>query len=338
VDRYPDGVPSLPGDLRCGRLVLPRPGRASHGCEPATTAEYSPFRTSHPTFTQTQTLTPSPTFTPIEIFTPDPIETPTARSNSSLDQPQGRIIYICQIFSDGNRNQICVINADGTGQKRISTDDNEDYLYAGLAPDGQKVLYAGRTGQVYQIFEMNVDGSDVKQLTDNTYGSYDADASPDGRSIVYVKNVNASDQSNAIWIMDRDGNNQHQVFGPPDGIGWDPSWSPNGQQILFMRDITTSYQLFVIEKEGSNPQQITNIKLLRGRSDWSPDDHTIVTYAGDAWRREIYLMNRDGTNLRQISHGGNSQGPSFSPDGHWIAFTAYFDKMGNNNGMARILG
>jgi Tol biopolymer transport system component len=44
-------------------------------------------------------------------------------------------------------------------------------------------------------------------------------------------------------------------------------------------------------------------------------------------------MNADGTNARVLSPaGGNSQGPSFSPDGQWVAFTAYFDHFGDDHG------
>ena len=303
-----------------------------------TSLNISATTTSTPSIIQADASTLTPTQTLLPTLPPTPSLAPTLTrpiipiAINSPDKPLGRIVYICQIFSDENRNQICLINADGSGQKRISTDDNEDYLYATLTPDGQNVLYAGRTGPVYQIYKMKVDGSGVTQLTDNTYGSYDADVSPDGSSIVYVDNIDASDQSNAIWVMDQDGSNQHQVFGPPDGSGWDPIWSPDGHQILFMRDIKTSYQLFIMNKDGSNLHQVSNISQLRGRSDWALDGNTLTTYAGTAWHRELYLLNKDGTNIRQITHGGNSQGPSFSPDGNWIAFTAYFDKMGNANG------
>jgi tricorn protease len=44
-------------------------------------------------------------------------------------------------------------------------------------------------------------------------------------------------------------------------------------------------------------------------------------------------MNADGSNARQVSPaGGNGQGPSFSPDGQWIAFTAYYDHPGDDHG------
>jgi TolB protein len=44
-------------------------------------------------------------------------------------------------------------------------------------------------------------------------------------------------------------------------------------------------------------------------------------------------LNSDGSSVRQLTpSGGNSQGPSFSLDGQWVAFTAYFDKYGDDHG------
>jgi len=66
---------------------------------------------------------------------------------------------------------------------------------------------------------------------------------------------------------------------------------------------------------------------------WSPDGQWIVTYTGDPGNREVYIMTADGLNPRVISPaGGNSREPSFSPDGQWIAFTAYYDHLGDANG------
>jgi tricorn protease len=44
-------------------------------------------------------------------------------------------------------------------------------------------------------------------------------------------------------------------------------------------------------------------------------------------------MNANGSNVRQLTpSGGNSQGPSFSPDGQWVVFTGYFDQYGDDHG------
>jgi TolB protein len=131
-------------------------------------------------------------------------------------------------------------------------------------------------------------------------------------------------------VANRDGSN----FGNISGItGWDPTWSPDGRDILFASDKNGTVQLYTIRTDGSKLTRITNLPAIRGRSDWSPDGQYIVTYSGEAWHRELYIMSADGSNVHQLTpDGGNSQGPSFSPDGKWVAFTAYFDHYNEDNG------
>jgi Tol biopolymer transport system component len=84
---------------------------------------------------------------------------------------------------------------------------------------------------------------------------------------------------------------------------------------------------------GKQMHRVSNLPAVRGRSDWSPDGQFIVTYSGEPWHHEVYLMNVDGSNAHVISPtGGNSQGASFSPDGQWVTFTSYFDHYGDENG------
>jgi len=233
--------------------------------------------------------------------------------------PTGKIAYVCQIFKVQYGDQICIMDADGSNQRRLTTEDYTRHFYPSLAPDGESVIYAQFGGEnVYDIYEMTLDGQ-VFQRT-NGIGILTApEISPDGRQIAFTHG--APLETHAIWVMDRDGNNPHQIY----EAGWDPTWSPNGEEILFASDFNGTVQMYIVSAEGGNPRQVNEMDYLRGRTDWSPRDE-IVTYSGKAWHRELYLMNDDGSNLHQITpSGGNSQGPGFSPDGNWVAFTAYFD-------------
>ena len=60
--------------------------------------------------------------------------------------------------------------------------------------------------------------------------------------------------------MDRDGSNPHQVYSP----GWDPTWSPDGQKILFATTIDTRNQLFTVDLDGTDLRQMADIDNLRG--------------------------------------------------------------------------
>lgn len=245
-------------------------------------------------------------------------------------QPAGHIVLTCQIFQLQVSEQICLMNADGSDYHRLTKDDNDRHFYPSLAPDGQSVVYSGfnPSSQHFEIYEINLLTGLTKALT-NAFGDLNGpEISPDLKTVVFTRYFNDINRP-TLWLMDRDGTNFRQVS---DISAWDPTWSPDGKQLLFASDKNGLDQLYMINIDGSNLRKVSDLLALRGRSDWSPQN-LIVTYSGEPWKRELYIMNIDGSDQHQISpKGGNSQGPSFSPDGQWVAFTAYFDKYNDING------
>jgi len=263
------------------------------------------------------------------VFLSTPIQSTAADNSSSTAQPTGRIVYTCQIFGSQGNSQICIINADGTGFRRLTTDDTRQHYYPSLSPDGKSVVYAAfRQTNIFEIFELNLASGKVVQLT-NKLGSLTApEISPNGKSIIFMTS-SANTNKNVIWRMNRKGENADKISR---SVGWDPTWSPDGEYVLFVSDMDGAVQLFRSRLNGKDLHKVGNL-AVGGRADWSPDAQWIVSYAGDPGNREIYIMSADGLNARVISPvGGNSQEPSFSPDGQWVAFTSYFDHLGEANG------
>jgi TolB protein len=222
------------------------------------------------------------------------------------------------------------MNADGTGFRRLTTDDSNQHFYPSLAPDGKSVVYSAfYSTNNFEIYELNINDGSLSRLT-NGFGVKTApEISPDGKSIAYTK-WNAATKRYQIILANRNGTNAGNI---PGLSGWDPTWSPVGDRILFASDSRGLVQLYKTDLVGKNLKAVTNLPAIRGRSDWSADGKYIVTYSGPAWNRELFLMNADGTNSHQLTpSGGNSQGPSFSPDGQWVVFTAYFDNYGDDHG------
>ena len=254
--------------------------------------------------------TPTPQFLPEKPTNIPP--TPTG--------PQGKIVYVCQIFTDQARDQICVMNADGSGQRRLTTDDNARHFYPSFAPDGKSVLFSSNMNGNFELYEFVLATDQLIRLG-KTVG-VGPEISPDNRSIVYARN-------DGIWAVDRQGLSPHQIYKD----GWDATWSPDGSLILFATTVKSEAQLATIRPDGTDFRILTDVRDMRGRNDWSSDGLHLVTYLGKPWERNLFIMNADGSNVHQVSPpGGNSQGPSFSPDGQWIAFTAYFDHYRINNG------
>ncbi len=258
----------------------------------------------------------------------------TAISGTSIPSPAaggpgGHIVWTCQMFQDMGSEQICIMNSDGSDFRRLTTDDGIRHFYPSLSPDGKSVVYSQfREVNIFEIYEMNLATGHAKRLTDRIGVANAPEISPDGKSIVFTCWTVQSNQDQ-VWIMNRDGGNPHQLF---NGDGWDPTWSPDGSKVLFASDRSGLTQLYVGDSNGTHVHRITNEPSIRGRSDWSPQN-LITTYIGEAWAREVIVMNADGSNVHQVSPaGGNAQGPSFSPDGQWIAFTGYYDHFNDING------
>ena len=137
-----------------------------------------------------------------------------------------------------------------------------------------------------------------------------------------------------IYVMDADGGNQRRLTNNPNS-DWFPSWSPDGKRIAFVSDrdghflgnIPTS-EIYVMDADGGNPQNLTNDPNDDWFPSWSPDGKRIV-FMSDRdgnFNFEIYAMDADGGNLQRLTNNPNSdQYPSWSPDGKRIVFSARRD-------------
>ncbi len=315
------------GRNRGNSVVTPKTQRDEDVAVAAETATKSPI----PTNTAIpDTATPIPPTIAIPTITYTPTSQPS--DTPYVSQPRGKIVFTCQIGRDEIHNQICLINADGSNWRQMTTDDNANHIYASLAPDGQSIVYASNTDGEYEIYEMDLYGNRY-QLTYNGENTGPA-ISPNGDYIVFTH----TGSQRELWLMKRDGSNPHPILSSNSWGAWDPAWSPDGTRILFASDMSGDVELHMADINGSNVTQLTQHgvdygtdKRIRGRNDWSPDGETVASYVGDTWHWEIFLINRNGTNYRTITYGGNNLAPSFSPDGKWVTYTSYAHDYGNGN-------
>jgi TolB protein len=269
--------------------------------------------------------------TPASHLTPSNPTAPAGQTSvpapSASDGLTGHIVFTCQLFKVQSMDQICIMNADGSGMRSLTTEKKRHY-YPSLAPDGGSVVYTSFFEEnVYEIYSLDLNNGNVDKLTEKLGVLTAPEISPDGTSIILSRGDPTTGRQR-ITLMDRNGKDARNIIS-----GWDPTWSPDGKQILFASDMEGGTQLFVANRNGKEPHRVTDLPAIRGRSDWSPDGQSVVTYAGPSWHREVYILNVDGSNVRQLTpSGGNSQGPSFSPDGKWVVFTAYFDNYGDDHG------
>jgi len=260
--------------------------------------------------TDSAALLSTPSLSPTIEFIPTP-----QPSFDDTPPPTGKIAFACYIKQI---DQICLLNADGSGRIQL-TNLKATTFYPSVSPDGQTIFFSSRDTGNFEIYSIGMDGNNLQKITNGIGSLYAPELSPNGEWIIFTNN------GNGLWLMKPDGSNAHALTNKDD---IDPSWSPDGSMISFASSRAGARQLFVMNADGSNIRQVTDLKDMGGRNTWSPDGTKLAFYRGPQGDRNIYVINVDGTGLVKLTDGGDNLGPSWSPDGNWIVFTSFRD--GNN--------
>jgi Tol biopolymer transport system component len=228
---------------------------------------------------------------------------------------------------DGNR-EIYLMNADGTGQTRLTNNSVRDD-YPTWSPDGRRIAFLRQSEGTSSIKMMNADGTNLTEVTRITltnnpppYERFSIGWSPDGSKIAFQ-------DSTDIFSVNIDGSNRVNLTNGQ-FENYEPSWSPDGSRIAFARyGASDNYgEVYTMNADGSDVRRITNspIYTITGSPDWSPDGGRITLTAGsDALdRSHLALVNPDGTNLQFILYyydfGFDINDPKWSPDARKIVF------------------
>jgi Tol biopolymer transport system component len=229
------------------------------------------------------------------------------------------------VFQSTRNGRSCdqefVMNVDGTDIHRVSTGTGKTtcgFFYA----NDQRVIFGSShamqqdcppkpdpsKGYVwrldpYDIYTAKTDGSDLHRLTN--YGVYTAEGviSPDGKKVVFTS---LKDGDLDIYTMNIDGTDVRRLTTTP-GYDGGPWWSPDGTKIVYRA--------------------------------WHPTDTALVSYRDLLAQRlvrpnlmELWVMNADGSNQRQITHlGGANFGPSWTPDGKRLIFSSNYRQPRSGN-------
>jgi Tol biopolymer transport system component len=195
------------------------------------------------------------------------------------------------------------------------------------AAAGVNFVFVRRDGTVSHIYLMHIDaagkGSDLRRLTDDPQTEGNPVWSPDGRQILYTRDLDGS----GIYVINADGAGQRRLS-PVPGMDTTPDWSPDGTKIVYTRLLSPPVpggpppltEIRVMNADGTGDHLILGPTRFSIEPRWSVRNQIVFASLMHGSQLEIYRMNANGTGLVQLTFTGINSDPRWSPDGTMICF------------------
>ncbi len=198
-------------------------------------------------------------------------------------------------FKDGDP-AIFIKNLNTGRTARFNLPGPADYV--SWSPKGDKLAIA-LTPDHYntEIYTINTNGGNLKQLTDmggiNTSPSF----SPGGNRIAFVSNREGSPQ---IYIMNSDGSNQRRITYNNSYYNTSPAWSPNGKKIAFASFVNGALQVCIMNADGTDERQITDTPYSAQHPAWTRDSRIITFDTEIAGRQELFMIDVNESGMMRL--------------------------------------
>src|SRR6266851_4630293 len=193
---------------------------------------------------------------------------------------------------------------DSSDLHRLTNSPGSYNAESTISRDGKKIVFTSTRNGDLDIFTMNSDGSDVRQLTHEL--GYDGGAffSDDGKKIVYRSEQPKTPEQIAdykdllsrglirpgnleIWVMDADGKNKRQIT-HNGAANFAPYWLPDGKRIIFASNVEnqkdpSGFDLYLINEDGTGLNRVT----------YHPDFDAFPMFSSNG-KRLVWASNRNG--------------------------------------------
>ncbi|KAA6456692.1 hypothetical protein DYQ86_24855 [Acidobacteria bacterium AB60] len=242
---------------------------------------------------------------------------------------------------------VYTLAVDGTDIRRIN--DKGDDACSFYFPDGKRIIWTSTKDhpelaksnfsnpsdypQGSELYTSNLDGSDVKRLTNNNVYDAEVSVAPNGKWILFGSQRSGKME---LWKSDIDGSNPVQITHLD---GWEPGGSflfRDGKTIIFRawrsEDARANKKslpmtLYSIQADGTSLRALTH----DDGTNWSPfpapdGHHYVFVKVLPPHNYEIFLGDLNTDDQKRLTFNEAFDGyPSISPDGHWLAFTSTRD-------------
>jgi TolB protein len=175
------------------------------------------------------------------------------------------------------------------------------------SPDGTRLAFTSNRDGNSEIYVMNLDGSGLRRLTNHPNIDVTPTWSPTGTQIAFT-----SDRGGvpSVYTVGVDGLNLRRLtFEHSDR----PTWSPAPyNEIAYHARTGPGYDIKILNLAAGETRQITFGEGTNESPAWAPNGRHLAFFSTRAGRSQIFTVDRDGRNVRQLTREGNNQQPHWS--------------------------
>ena len=181
-----------------------------------------------------------------------------------------------------------------------------------------KIAYVSELGTARELFVMDYDGYDPRQLTADGFLNLMPRWSPDRRFLVFTtyRNRNTQDidmielATGKRWTLVAQG-----------GLNITPVLSPDGNSLVYSSSHEGNAELYRLDTKTKAVQRLTTHAAGDLSPSWSPSGRELAFTSDRNGGPQIFLMSADGSNVRRLTFEGDyNAAPAWSPRGNWIAY------------------
>jgi TolB protein len=176
------------------------------------------------------------------------------------------------------------------------------------SPEGKKLAFSSSAEGNAEIYVADIEFEPtrvgkIRRLTFNPGIDTAPTWSPNGREIAFTSDRGGTPQ---IYIMDVDGSNVRRISM---GANWNdsPAWSPTGDRIVYVARVDNFFDLYVHNIRTASFQKLTETNARNDSPSWSPDGRHIVFTSTMKGGTQLWAMDADGANLRQLTSQGDNK-------------------------------